>query len=199
MNSSSISTTNSPAVLSLANDLPDIVFIGKAGSGKSTLAGLLAQHLGYHVLSFAAPLKQMAMELWGKGALTDRGRLQAFGIKMREIDEDVWVNKLLRDLRHTRELHGPSAGAAVDDCRFPNEFVALRGHGFVTIRVACPEDIRIQRLQANGKLQDEAQLEHESETALDDQQADYTIDGSGEVAHAAAQLESILNRERVKR
>lgn len=201
MNSSPISTMSSGAAkIQLANDLPDIAFIGKAGSGKSTLAKALESNLNYTTLSFAGPLKQAAVDLWGKRALTDRGLLQEFGLKMREIDEQVWCNALVRSYHEWRGIEGNEHGFCVDDCRFPNEFDALKGEGFVIIRVSAPRELRKERLLINGKLQDETQLDHESETALDDYAGhDYEIDGSGEVASAIQALADIINRERVKR
>jgi hypothetical protein len=54
---------------------------------------------------------------------------------------------------------------------------------------------RIPRLQAIGKLQDEAQLEDASETALDGYEAAYNIDNSGTPEDLLRNLTYILNRE----
>jgi hypothetical protein len=63
----------------------------------------------------------------------------------------------------------------VDDCRYPNEYWRLKELGFVTIRVTSPEAKRVERLQRIGRLDNITQLKHETEVALDDYSADYTI------------------------
>lgn len=172
---------------------PHIAFIGRAGAGKTTAAELLVKHFGYERLSFAAPLKVMA------GTTTDRGKLQRLGMLVREEEPDAWVNLLIDDMygRDTDRCgHGVAAGRyVVDDCRFPNEAHRLGVEGFTVIRVAAAQGDRILRLRANGKLQDEAQLEHVSETSLDNYVAATTIYNTAGPEHLLDQLTTILNQE----
>lgn len=149
--------------------VPSVAFVGHAGAGKSTAAAFLAETYGHEVVSFAAPLKKIAAELWDKPG---RHELQQLGAKVREIDEDAWSNYLLRDLDalENSPLQPPDEGwpaFTVDDCRFPNEMAALQSRGFVTVRLNVPRDTQRHRLTANGKWQSEEQLDHLSETALD--------------------------------
>jgi hypothetical protein len=165
--------------------LPHIAFIGRAGAGKTTAAELLVKHFGYDRLSFAAPLKVAC------GTTTDRSLLQNVGTGVRELCPDFWVNLFIHDL-----YDGDRAiPIVVDDCRFPNEAHRLGIEGFTVIRVAAASGDRILRLRANGKLQDEAQLEHVSETALDDYTAADTIYNTSSPEHLLHQLTAILNRE----
>lgn len=178
-------------------DCPNIAFVGKAGAGKTTCAEILAAQ-GYSRLSFAAPLKEIAVRIWGVDALLDRGKLQYLGNAVRQYDEDAWVNAAVRDLGD--EKVGPAyLPWVVDDCRFPNEYWALKKRGFVIVRVWAPRNVRVARLRANGKLQDESQLEHVSETALDGEEfkPDYQVVNSEGMSHAALQisLENVLYRE----
>lgn len=150
---------------------PDIALAGKAGAGKSTAADLLVE-LGYQKRSIAAPLKDMAAQLWGDEARTDRGKLQGLGVAVREIEQDTWINLLVRTYRKPLMSsvdwpahHQPPT--VVDDLRFPNEYWALQAENFVIIHIGAERNRRVDRLKANGKWQDEAQLDHESETALD--------------------------------
>lgn len=204
MTSSPTSITNID-VAKPRTDLPHFAIIGKAGGGKTTLVKALRDELGYAHLSFAYNLKRIAVDLWGVDAVLNRGLMQDLGLKMREIDPDVWCNRLIREIDDEANAVGYFLGnrtpppVAIDDCRFPNEYAALRARDFVFVRVVCPEAVRVDRLKAIGKFQTLEQLQHVSETALDDIQADYTIDTDGPTADAIQALADVVNRERVKR
>ena len=53
----------------------------------------------------------------------------------------------------------------VDDCRYPNEAARLAVEGFVIVRVVADRFTRVDRLKANGKLQDEAEKKQVEEAA----------------------------------
>jgi hypothetical protein len=157
--------------------LPHIAFIGKTGAGKTTAAQIMVERFGYERLSFAAPLKVML------GTTTDRKRLQEFGTEVvRAYEPDAWVNLFLAEVERreaggTSELGHPRF--VVDDCRFPNEAQALAARGFHIIRIAAPLQIRIDRQKRAGRLQDESQLTHISETVLDEYPADHYLVNDG--------------------
>lgn len=178
----------------MAAELPDFAFIGKAGAGKTTAADMLTDYFGYTKLSFADPLKEIAAELWGEEARKDRDKLQRLGVAVREIDANTWVRLLIKDHGHAA---APGSRVVVDDCRFENEFTALGAAGFVFIRVEAGRQQRIDRLRGNGKLSDEAELDHVSETALDNCTPDYVVwnDIQGDPDQFLEQIISILNRE----
>jgi dephospho-CoA kinase len=174
----------------MSYELPNFAFVGRAGSGKTTCAEILVKQFGYIRLSFAEPLKLMC------GTATDREQLQRVGVGVRELVPDGWVNLLLHDLNR-REANAHRAGRyVIDDCRFPNEAQALLAHGFRFVRVGAPTSMRVDRLIRNGKLTDEAQLEHESETALDGFMAHHAILNSGFPTSLERQIVEILNKER---
>lgn len=184
--------------------LPDLVFYGGAGAGKSTAADYLIEKLGYRRMSFAQKLKDIAVDLWGPDAAKDRGKLQALGTLLREIDEDVWVNAALKDLDAAREItratrDGKEFPVVNDDCRFPNEYWRLKERGFYFIRVLAREELRVDRLLRIGKLQDPEQLKHESETAINGQQAakegivwDYTLFNNDGKSDLRLDIDNIL-------
>lgn len=161
-----------PTALQTRTRFPDIAFIGKAGSGKTTAAQHLCDTLGYMRASFAGKLKEVAAEIWGPDVYNDRDKLQKLGVAVREIDHEAWVNVLMRKIDCSIPANWP---VVIDDCRFGNEYWALKERGFKIVRVDADRDQRLVRLQANGRLSDESQLDHESETAIDDFTADYSI------------------------
>lgn len=165
---------------------------------------MLTAMFDYQLLSFAAPLKDIAVQLWGDEARTDRGKLQQLGMAAREIEPDTWLDMLIQRKRayhaFNYSLPAPPSPAFVnDDCRFENEWFALKAEGFVMVRVECGLQERVSRLTANGKLTDDAQLEHRSEMAIDHLGADYTIANSGSKVALEDELIEVLLRERRRR
>jgi hypothetical protein len=153
------------------------------------------------------PLKKLAAEIWGSSASADRDKLQRFGMAVRDIDSDALVRLALRKIqsptRFTQSYwtlpHPGNPNYVVDDMRFPNEWWALKAEGFVIVRVTAPVVLRIDRLKATGKFQEESQLEHASETAIDHLKADYEITNDGDMLVLQSKLAAILNRERLRR
>lgn len=185
--------------------LPNIAFVGKAGAGKTTASDLLTE-LGYHKASFAAALKDVAAMMWGDDARTDRSKLQPLGTEVaRLIDPDVWVNLLLKRIRPYSAPHGSFNPApaqpvyVVDDCRFENEWFALKAERFVMVRLLAEVPSRTDRLKANGKWQGEEQLSHVSETAIDHLEADHTIVNDGSTADLYDDIVDVILRERRRR
>lgn len=173
--------------------LPPIAVIGKMGAGKTTACDLLAEY-HYERFSHASPLREAAVALYGEDARNDRGLLQGLGKHLRLFDVNVFVKSLCRRAKERIDL---PARACVDDCRFPNEVKCLELLGFVFVRVEAPRHLRIDRLKANGKLQDEAQLDDASETALDDYEPAYTITNDrNDKPELLAQMVEVLNKER---
>ncbi len=170
---------------------PPIAFTGKAGAGKDTAFEELDRLVPYHRFALADPIKDLAIKVWGREARSDRNKLQQLGRKVREIDEDAWINLLLQRCEYALEW---GVRVAVTDCRYPNELYRLRGEGCLIVRVSARRDQRILRLRANGKLQDEADLDDPSETALDDFEVDYEVHNHTDRDGLRRQLAYILDR-----
>lgn len=199
MNSSQTSPT------SVTVGFPDIALAGKAGAGKSTAADLLVE-LGYQKRSIAEPLKDIAAQLWGTEARTDRAKLQGLGVAVREIEQDTWIDLLIRNGARDRMLLRQQTGVftpkpiVVDDLRFPNEYWALKAEGFVVVRVGAQMNRRVDRLKANGKWQDMDQLDHESEIALDYAVTfDYEIENDTAKEDLYDNLVGVILKERRRR
>ena len=103
----------------------------------------------------------------------------------------VWVNVALRHIDENLD----DQPVVIDDLRFPNEYHALRKRQFVIVEVQAHRNQRVARLQANGKLQDEAQMEDVSETALDSAVADYAIANTTTPEDLSNILSIIIERE----
>ena len=148
---------------------PHIVLIsGKQQSGKSTAADFLSKHFGFTKVSFASKLKEIAKELfpeylsqpWFK-----RSTLIKIGQYMRDIDENVWVNQVIKEIRELNGWEGQTL-FVIDDWRFPNEYEVLCNwvgkDNVHTIRLFRAKHLR----QRYPKYVEEAEFDI-SETALD--------------------------------
>ena len=130
-----------------------IAFSGKARNGKTEGAKVIqALHPQFTILSFATPLKRMAIEQFGltledienKERVVDLGRRRTtvrqllidIGKMYRAIDPDFWVKRLWKDVEAS-VVHGHDH-IVIDDMRFLNEATFLREHGAKLIRVNRP-------------------------------------------------------------
>jgi len=111
-----------------------IAFSGKMQVGKTTSADYLVHKYGFIKLSFAGKLKEIAKDLWPEQfecGQKPRKLLQDLGMKMREIDQDVWVKYLVRIVRSLPK----ESNIVIDDLRFMNEYKALKNEGFFVVLV----------------------------------------------------------------
>lgn len=164
-------------VVKLSTGFPNIILVGKMHAGKSEIRNFLEEFVGgYQHVSFAKEVKETAQRLF-----VDPGReeFQQLGMAVRKIDPDAWLRIGVERAELANRLDLPFV---CDDCRFPNELDALRSltHRAIVIQVVAERGVRLQRLKMTGRLEDESQLDNESETALDafHISADYIIDNS---------------------
>lgn len=138
-----------------------IGFAGGMASGKTTVGNKLALNFNnYQLLSFAAPVKDIATNLFGMHG-KDRKLLQALGTAYRRVDADVWVKLLIDKLDSNYEA------IIVDDVRYENEARALKAHGFTIIWLETPLDVRISRIKNKYGIKSDEHiigLKHCSET-----------------------------------
>lgn len=153
-----------------------VAFIGKMRSGKSTLASLFAKYLDLHKMSFGHRLKEYAHEVFQpEGDVKARELYQGFGQKMREIDPDVWVKQVERDIRE-----GGYSKVVIDDLRQPNEYKWAKENGFVLIKVVTRDEVRKERMESKGEVVTDEILNHETEQHIDGYQCDYTVSGEAD-------------------
>ncbi|WP_333731754.1 deoxynucleotide monophosphate kinase family protein [Streptomyces sp. IBSBF 3010] len=167
----------------------NVAFIGKAQSGKDTAGKRLVDNWAFTRLAFADPLKRMALQInpyvptgygvtvrletliadvgweYAKDRYPEVRRiLQHTGQTVREQDEDFWVRVLMQKVRAADGWNMP---VVVTDCRYENEALTLRAHGFILVRIKRPDLVSTDR--------------HDSENALNDFPADETLINGGSV------------------
>ena len=148
--------------------MPRYAFLGPMASGKSWTAEKLMDSFECEKLSFADPVKAIAREHFGM-TTKDRKLLQTIGLTGRVLDPDVWVNKLIGQLKEDQSY-------VVDDVRYPNELKALKKLGFITVWLETSKEERIRRLKSTygekDSVQHIANMSDESEHSLDCSMAD---------------------------
>lgn len=142
-----------------------IALSGKMMSGKSTVAQYLVREHGFVEVAFAEELTEIAVRLFRYSSQQPKNRalLQTLGMRMREIDPDVWVEALLRRLSRLPE----DCNIVVSDVRFPNEYVALRERGYWMARVYIDPELQELRVHQSTPNMPRGLLCHYSEVALD--------------------------------
>lgn len=113
---------------------------GQMCSGKTTIANyIISQDNSYHITSFAKKLKEIAKDLFNMQG-KDRKLLIDIGKKMREIDENVWVNYTIKECKNHENI-------IIDDIRYLNEFTKLKEGGWITIKLVIDRDLQLERLK----------------------------------------------------
>ena len=138
-----------------------IAINGRMGTGKTVACNYLKEKYGGTIVSFASPLKKLALDLFDvkykndiieiKGIFyTGRQIYQMLGNKLREIDPDFWVKKTIKEIVHIEKntYFKPSTPNIYnDDMRFENEQKCLKSSGFVIVKLFVNEETRFNRLK----------------------------------------------------
>lgn len=155
---------------------------GKFGVGKDTAAEwIVKKHPEYKVVAFASALKRIVAIMTStteESQYTREGKAfvppgfehsvgkyqQILGMLGREhFRDDIWVNIA---------LNTPAEYKIITDVRFPNEVEAIKKAGGVVIRIN----------RYGVVLNDGRDVNHCSETALDNYKFDWIIDNNGSLA-----------------
>ena len=146
-----------------------IAIIGKMGSGKSYIAKYLEDKHNFKIMSFGYPVKKYAAKIFNL-QYKNRSIIQDFAQKVKEIDPDIWIKYLIRNL--------PDGNIVIDDLRFPNEYDYLKKKGFVFIKLILDKDLQINRLKYTypNNYQDHiSRLNDISEIHTEVLESDYTV------------------------
>ena len=177
---------------------PIIGISGRIGTGKDTVVNLiLDKYQSYLHLKFATNLKLIVSILTSttldenhtregkasvpKGFDKSLGTYQQLlGEALRQlIGTDVWVMPI---------INHPAKYKVISDVRYPNEADAIQKAGGIVIRLERSELSRLSTL-----LGDTRNLEHESETALDNYFFKYRIINDGSLEDLGVELFRILD------
>lgn len=148
-----------------------IALCGKMCSGKSYVSKYLTQK-GYQRYGFGDAVKKYCIEIFLM-KYKNRKLLQNFAQKIKEIDNDVWINYLDSEIEKA-----DTCNILVDDLRFLNEFNYLKKKKFLIIKLEIDNQLQIQRLK---KTYTETYQEHIerindiSESFIDKIEADHVI------------------------
>lgn len=168
-----------------------ICISGKAQHGKDTLAHILKKHLenqGSHVLTahFGDLVKYICEKFFNwDGQKDENGRtlLQYVGTDVvRAQEPNFWTDFIKKILTLFPDEWDY---VLIPDCRFPNEIECLKDAGF-DARL-----IRITRPNCNSGLT-EQQLNHPSETIMDNYHADWYITNDSTLDNLETQISEIL-------
>lgn len=117
-----------------------IAIIGKMCSGKSTLAQKIKLiDNRYEIFSFGQKIKDIAIELFNMKE-KDRNLLINIGMKMREIDPDIWVKYIIEKTKDKKFC-------IIDDVRFQNEYDYLIQNNFKIIYLDIFREHQIERIK----------------------------------------------------
>ena len=143
--------------------------MGKICSGKSYVANYLVNNYNFTKYSFAAPLKKIAIEYYNMKN-KDRELLQDLSYKMKEIDENVFVNYLLKEIDLTKNI-------VIDDLRFTNELRALKELNFTIIKLEIDKEEQLNRYNNIYNNEYIERLNHFSENQIEynKENIDYNI------------------------
>ena len=174
-----------------------IGIVGKIGSGKDTVADYFVDNHGYMKYSFAIPIKDIAVNIFGFTTdqvddhllketkddfwgITPRKFLQIVGTDMfREIfRQDVWLKIAERNITDTQK------NIIIPDIRFENEvkFVKEKYNGTI-----------IKIIRYNG-LSSTKTNQHKSEKGINDEYIDFTIDNNYDMDTLVENLKRISNK-----
>ena len=113
---------------------------GQMCSGKTTIANyIISQDNSYYITSFAKKLKEIAKDLFNMKK-KDRKLLIDIGKKMREIDENVWINYTIKECKDYENI-------IIDDIRYLNEFNKLKEDGWFLIKLVIDRDLQFERIK----------------------------------------------------
>lgn len=185
----------------------NVAIVGKMGAGKSSLANHLVDVHQYTRVANAGALKALAAMAYGpidksetyrvtrsfrnsgldydhEQEISGRQVLQGIGQIVKEFDRDFWLKAMMRDIE--TKGNGPFV---CDDTRFPFEADFLRDKGWVIAKLYVPKEIRAERyLSLYGRVPTEDELNHPSETEVDDIAEDIGLSGTDPIDVLVDQL-----------
>jgi len=179
-----------------AKSFPSVAFVGYFASGKTYYSNLLSKKLEekgikpYRV-SIANKIKEIAKDLFDMQG-KDRRLLQLLGAKMREINENVWIDYLIRDIKKNGKIP-----FIVDDVRFTNEAKIFKDNfdAFIVVRLFVDDDKRMDIYEKlYGRRPTEDELKDPTETDIDNIKYDEFIVNDYMPETAEKEIERLIEK-----
>ena len=166
-----------------------IALIGRMRSGKDTVGRYLVNRYGFTRYALGDGVRFLCKILYPDIVVQGKPRYlyQTVGQAMREIDPDVWIKYMSRNIERDN-----LENIVVTDVRQPNEFDTLRQAGFYMVRVNARHLTRINRLGACGDAFTKAEMNHETESYVDSFAVDYELYNDGNLDDLYQQTEQLL-------
>lgn len=159
-----------------------IAVFGKTRAGKSTACDAIIDTLSsidgkenVLELDFSKALREVVGVLYPETRFKkDRNKLIEIGQHMRKLDENIWVNIVKNSIELSDCDH-----MVVTGIRQPNEYKALKEKGFIFIKIDCSEETRLERCIKAGDQFSKENLNHDTETYIDEFEYDCCINNDG--------------------
>ena len=167
-----------------------IAIAGKMCSGKTTLCNHIIKEYPHHIKkSIAGKVKEIATEMFGMKE-KDRNLLQTIGTQFRMINNDVWINYVVKD---------DLPNVIIDDLRYLNEAKILKENGWYIIRININDKLQTERIkQTYDNWEEHIQnINHESELEIDkmDEYVDLDIESNYDSSRLILSIFNILVNE----
>lgn len=174
-----------------------IALFGKIRSGKNTVADILTEEYGFEQFAFGDGIAEIIQkyfpEVWAGGK--PRKHYQHIGQQLRVLNENVWVNYLLRrvwDEGRTYRAKGLVHNIVITDGRQLNEAKRMKEEGFLIVKVTTPEEIRIERMIDKGDIFSFEDLKHETELQVDNITPDVEILNDGSLEDLYKKVQDLI-------
>ena len=165
-----------------------IALFGKIRSGKDTVGKILIDEYGFNRVAFGDGIGEIITkyfpEAWEGGK--PRRHYQFIGQQLRVLNEDVWINYLLKK---AEVIEG---NIVVTDGRQLNEAKRLKEEGYLIVRVTTNSDIRLARMKALGDVFNAEDLEHETELNVDLISTDVEIFNNGTLEELKDNIQNLV-------
>lgn len=174
-----------------------IALFGKIRSGKDTVGKILIEEHGFNRFAFGDGIGEIIQkyfpEAWEGGK--PRKHYQHIGQQLRVLNEDVWVNYLIRNVKmfeSIRMINGYSTNIVITDGRQLNEAKKLKEEGFLIVKITTPDDIRLERMKALGDVFSPEDLQHETELNVDMITPDVEIINDGNIEDLHVKVQKLI-------
>ncbi|MGY5350424.1 deoxynucleotide monophosphate kinase family protein [Bacillus subtilis] len=176
-----------------------LAFTGRIASGKDAATNYVVTMHDFQPFTFSSKGKSLFYDLFPEMQYKHKPRqpMRDFINGITELPvpgaESVWVDYEFRKINDyiKRQCCRP-ANVLITDIRKPIEYDRVRAEGFKIVRIVAPESLRIERAKKRGDKFDAADLEHATETAVDDFEVDYEITNDGTIDELYAKLDALM-------